>query len=296
MEISYLKEFTVLARSLNYSEAAAELHISQSNLSRHIQAIERELGGELFDRSSRRVSLSALGALYLPYAEKISAAYAEAEKTAQAHLRKRRTDIPFGAVRNVQYYHVSEFLLGFQHSEPNCRFSVIEGSDPELTAMFRARRFNLFATYLPLGGTADFGFIPAGEGHVVAYLSREDPLARGGPLTPDALASVPLLMPSHSTLLSHMLRDAFAAAGVTPTVIYEGGLAGAMDYVRAGLGVALQPMEYPLARDEKNVVCLDVAPPISYRYGLAFRTDGSLSAAERRFVDYVRRMTGAQTE
>lgn len=65
MEIKYLSEFVTLAKTKNYMEAADILYISQSSLSKHIQSIERELGVTLFDRSTRRVKLSADGNLLL---------------------------------------------------------------------------------------------------------------------------------------------------------------------------------------------------------------------------------------
>lgn len=289
MEIVYLKEFAVLAKCLNYSEAAVELHISQSNLSRHIQAVEREIGGALFVRSSRRVALSELGALYLPYAERISAAYAEGEKEVLACLHKRHTGIPFGAVRHFQYFHVNDFLMGFQRENPDCRINVIEGTDVELDNLFHAKRFNLFATYFAAGQTANCGFLPIGEGRVAAFLRKSHPLAGRGTLTLEQLGGERLLLPSRNTRMSEMIRDAFAAAGVAPSVIYEGSLAGGLDYVRAGMGVALQPAEYPIPEGETALLRLDVVPAISYRYGLGYRTDAPLSGAERRFVDYVRR-------
>ncbi len=289
MEIAYLREFTVLAKCLNYSEAAVELHISQSNLSRHIQTIEREIGGALFERSSRRVALSELGALYLPYAEKVSALCAEAEKETRACLRERHTSIPFGAVRHFQYFHVNDFLMGFQRENPDCRINVIEEADFELDRMFRAERFNLCATYFAAGEAGELGFLPTGEGRVAAFLFKGHPLAGSGVLTLEQLGAERLLLPSRNTRMAKMIRAAFAKAGVVPGIIYEGSLAGGLDYIRAGMGVALQPAEYPLPDGEDGVIRLEVEPPIVYRYGLAYRADAPLTPAERRFVDYVRR-------
>ena len=55
MDISYMNEFVVLAEVKKYSAAARRLHISQPTLSRHIQAMEAELGFALFDRTTREM-------------------------------------------------------------------------------------------------------------------------------------------------------------------------------------------------------------------------------------------------
>ena len=62
MEIEYLHEFTVIANLGSFSRAAEELCISQSALSKHIAALERELDTPLLTRNSRNVSLSPAGA------------------------------------------------------------------------------------------------------------------------------------------------------------------------------------------------------------------------------------------
>lgn len=79
METGTIKEFVTLADCLNFSEAASRLFISQSSLSKHIKALERELGLALFDRTTRSIRLSGAGERYLPYAREISRLCAESE-------------------------------------------------------------------------------------------------------------------------------------------------------------------------------------------------------------------------
>ena len=55
METGHIKEFVTLAECLSYSEAAERLFISQPSLTKHIQALERELGAALFVRTTRSI-------------------------------------------------------------------------------------------------------------------------------------------------------------------------------------------------------------------------------------------------
>ena len=61
MEIAVLREFVSLAENLNFSTTAKRLFITQSTLSRHIAALEHELGCKLFERTSRRMVLTVEG-------------------------------------------------------------------------------------------------------------------------------------------------------------------------------------------------------------------------------------------
>lgn len=71
MEITILREFVSLAETLNFSTTAKNLFITQSTLSRHITTLENELGCALFDRTSRRVSLTSEGGVFYEDAKHI---------------------------------------------------------------------------------------------------------------------------------------------------------------------------------------------------------------------------------
>ncbi|MFV2178576.1 LysR family transcriptional regulator [Actinomadura sp. LOL_016] len=69
ISLNKLHHFVVLARAESYVHAAERLHLSQPALSRSIQALERECGVTLFDRSRAGVSLTAVGHQLLTRAE-----------------------------------------------------------------------------------------------------------------------------------------------------------------------------------------------------------------------------------
>lgn len=71
MEIDSFYEFAELAKRLNFTETARTLHMSQPTLSKHINALEKELRISLFDRSNSFLSLTQAGSAILPYAFKI---------------------------------------------------------------------------------------------------------------------------------------------------------------------------------------------------------------------------------
>ena len=71
MEIRQLRSFQTVANLLSFNKAGVKLHYSQSNISAQIQALEEELGVQLFDRLGRRVQLTESGEQLLQYANKI---------------------------------------------------------------------------------------------------------------------------------------------------------------------------------------------------------------------------------
>lgn len=72
-----LRSFAAVADELHFTRAAARLFVAQQALSRDVRRLERELGAELFVRTTRAVALTADGARLLPYARKVLAAHDE---------------------------------------------------------------------------------------------------------------------------------------------------------------------------------------------------------------------------
>ncbi|MEU0299581.1 LysR family transcriptional regulator [Streptomyces sp. NPDC006175] len=71
-----LRAFVMVAQELHFTRAAARLYVAQQALSRDIRRLERELGRELFVRTTRQVSLTADGERLVPYARRVLDAHA----------------------------------------------------------------------------------------------------------------------------------------------------------------------------------------------------------------------------
>jgi len=92
MEIRQLRSFQSVANLLSFNKAAAQLHYAQSSISAQIQALEEELGVQLFDRLGRKVQLTEMGVQLLQYTDKIL------DLVDETHSEVARDKAPQGAL------------------------------------------------------------------------------------------------------------------------------------------------------------------------------------------------------
>ena len=73
VDLKHLRAFVAVADHQSFVAAAKTLHISQPALTHCIQQLEGQMGGRLFDRTTRRVRLSPIGDKFLPYVKRLLA-------------------------------------------------------------------------------------------------------------------------------------------------------------------------------------------------------------------------------
>ena len=290
MDTSYIKEFVMLAECLSFSEAAERLFISQSSLSKHIQALERELGVRLLGRTTRSIRLSAAGELYLPYAQKIAELCSESEITIDDLKNRSTTSLTIAVMQNPQYYDLAKYITSFREAHPDLSFSMVEADEFGLYDMFLKKIVNIIPAYSTFRGSENCIFMPMAESSIVAIFRHSHPQAHAQSIGLRELGGERLLMPMRGGALSNLIHAAFRRENISPNVVYEGSSIGCIDLVKAGMGVSLHAREFAssLAHDE-DVSCVEIDPPITFIYGIGHRNPSELSHAEQLYLSHMKR-------
>lgn len=120
MTLTELSEFAELCNTMNYLQAAENLYISQSTLSRHVQAMEKELGVPLFVRNKRHMALTEEGACLLSYAGRINRLWDNCREEL-GHVRKQgsRHEIVIGFGGMMAPYNLNSLFSDYQRSHPD---------------------------------------------------------------------------------------------------------------------------------------------------------------------------------
>lgn len=244
MELRQLEHFIAVAEELSFTRAAHRLHVVQSGVSAAIRALERELGCQLFERSSQGVGLTGAGAALLPEARATLHAAQVAQDAVRDAQGTLRGTVNVGAMASVQVVDLPA-LLGQLHAlhpavEVRLRFSTT-GSSGFSQALLNG---DLDVAFLALPGHRPAGIdarelssvplaLVAPRGHRLA--ARQDVTLAD--LHDESFVDSP---PGHGN--REVVDRAFATAGIERKVAFEiPDFTMAAALVRNGLGLAFLP-------------------------------------------------------
>ena len=269
----------------SFSKAAAEMSFTQSAVSHAVQALENELNITLLSRNRGGVVLTADGRALLPRIEKLCAAHHELMQSA-AELN----GMDAGLVRVATFSSVSaqwlpSILKSFGERYPNIEFEVVTGD-----------YYGQSEDWI-LQGKVDCGFLrlPSVK-HLQTYALYRDelqvilpcghPLADSDPFPAASLSTEPFIFLEEGQ--DYEISAALDKMGIRPNVKYTAREDRTMlAMVSKGLGISLLPEL--MVRHSPYPVVACRAPERFYRnIGIAVKDKKALSAATRRFVDYVR--------
>jgi DNA-binding transcriptional LysR family regulator len=127
MDLRHLRYFLAVAEEGHFGRAADRLHIVQPALSMQVQALERELGGALFERTSRRVSLTEAGTLFRVEAERTLQQAARAKEVAQRATRGEVGTVRVGFVPDPVFAgKVAVDISAFKRAYPKVDLALTE--------------------------------------------------------------------------------------------------------------------------------------------------------------------------
>jgi DNA-binding transcriptional LysR family regulator len=235
MELRHLRTFRVVARTLNFTHAAAELHYAQSSVTQQIQALEAELGSPLFDRTSRK--LTAAGERLVGYADQVLELVEEAKAAVDEERGEPEGELTIGALETLCTHWVPPILGAYRTRWPRVRISVQEGGRGELYRGVRESEMDVCFTFGAPPDDPAFAGRTLGEVPLVVIVPPGHPLADMEEIRPDDLRGVGFLATPKGCGFREML-DRLDGPVVETEV---GSLAALARCVAAGLGCGIVP-------------------------------------------------------
>lgn len=235
MELRQLRYFVGASEAGSLLKASASLHVAQPALSQQIAALEHEVGAQLFDRSSRGVTLTVAGKVFLEHARVVLADVERARTAVRETSAVPSGDVVIGLPTTVALVATVPILRACRHQYPQVRLKLVEAYSGYLREWLLSGRLDLALLF---GDAADPSLTKRSllDDRLVLVTSAQGARAPAK-LSLAAVARWPLVLPGREHGLRKIIDEACEAHGVVLDVVAEiEALASVKKAVEAGLG------------------------------------------------------------
>ncbi len=243
MELRHLRTIAAVARHGSLTKAGEELYLSQSAISQQIRRLERELGFEVFRRSSRSVELTAEGQVILSCAQRVIAEVDGLHSELEELTGLLRGQLRIGGVYPTGPYDLFGMLADFRAAHPEVAVHMIEDTQEDVLVALRSDELDCAFTALDPDALGDeFAATLLWEEEFVVALPVGHALCARARVTFEELAAEDLIAYRDNSALRRRLERTMAALGLEPRNAFVcTEMAAVRGLASKGLGIAVIP-------------------------------------------------------
>lgn len=280
--------FSTIVELGSFSEAAMELNISQSSISKQIMQLEDELGIQLFDRSSRKARLSSAGE-YL-YQDILSALVQinhirETAAMLSASGQKRLSLLALPVIGHFNFY-IPIQLFENAHSEFHVELEELE--EPDMYRRINLGDYDAAITYYnPNQPVKNARFYPLVEDELILVCHKDHELSSQPFITPSMLNDMPVLSMQKYTCISQLYDLYFRKHNSYPHVMFRGRPNTILVGAEAGQGPALLTRIHTDILRVNNVSLIPFSPSLKGILGIIVNEQSHQEPLLRELVSFL---------
>lgn len=287
MNLNQLYYLRAIAQAKGLTRAAESLHVTQSNLSHSMTALETELGIPLFYKDGRNILLTPYGEEFLQYVQQSLEALEQGIQVAQSRCSPIRGLVRLSTISALSNAFIPRCVSEFGAIEENrlISFSLEEKPTRKIVRDFSRHTVDIgFGTRFAENG---FIFHPVAWEELVAIVPKGHPLAGGDSVTLSDLAGEQLVTYNQFSPTRSLILTMFREQGLTPHISFEATTDQMLaSFVAQGCGVGIMPRMQMLQLLEVKV--LPITGVETRRHLYMFRpSDRQLLPAAQKFWDFV---------
>ena len=289
LDVRRLRVLREVAARGSFSAAAEALSFTQSAVSQHVAALEREAGATLVERGPRGIRLTQAGDALVRHADAVLARLDDAEQELAAIAGLRGGRLRLGTFPSAGVTLVPQAVAAFRERYPEVGLRMVEAEPDEALPRLRAGEIDLTLAYdydaVPEPPAPDLERTPLLDDPLEVVLPRGHPLADRACVSVADLAEEPWITGLGPTSCGRMSLHVCRAAGFEPEVALESNDCQTIQsFVAAGVGVTLLP-RLGLSPRNDAVEVRPLARPSLRRVWAARPADGYRSPASDAMLE-----------
>lgn len=243
MRVDYLglEAFVAIAEYGSFQRAADALHLSQAALSHRLRKIEEDIGSPLLIRSSREVSLTAIGQGLLPEARSLLTALQDVYQSVRTGAHRQARQLTFACLPSIANVLLPQVLTAMASRVPDSTFELLDIPVNQISEAVRSGTA-AFGVTIVAAELPDLRLWPLVEEDYHLFVRDDHPLAQRAYVTVKDIIGLRLARIRSQSKNRQLLDATFGALGEKITWQFEvqNGVM-ALQLVRAGMAVTILP-------------------------------------------------------
>ena len=243
MELRQLSYFVAVAEELHFGRAAARVHIAQPALSNQVQTLEKELGVQLFTRTTRRVALTRAGEVFYDRCVRILSDVDLSAEVARSVAGKSVKTIKIGTVYPATIGVLPAFLARIARKYPEIQLHIASGTTNDIIRNIENGQINL-GFIRPVENIGSLRFFSIAHERYRLAVEKGSPLAVRSEIGIEDLRDQKIISFSRSNLsyTERYFAEKFEAHDLTKNIAYTcDDTFSLVSLVSAGLGIGFAP-------------------------------------------------------
>lgn len=239
--IRQLDAFVAVAQSRSLAEASERIHLSQPAISIALRKLEETVGGALFSRSTRQLTLTPEGEAFLPVAIRLLHDWTDAFEDLDELFSKKRGKVSVAALPTLAAGLLPGVIAAFHVRYPRINFALHDVLAEQVNMMVREGRADLGLSVPPFN-SEDLAFEPVLEDRYVAVCPLGHPLLERPLVTWHQLAGHPFIGINRLSSSRQDIDRIMADVGQPLDIICDASqIATVGRMVAAGVGISVLP-------------------------------------------------------
>jgi len=286
INFEWYKVFYQVAKEKQISRAAKKLFISQPAVSQNIKQLEEKLGGPLFHRTPRGMTLTKEGQVLYAYVEKAHDLLVAGQSKFDQMVNLNHGQLLIATSDTLCSQYLLPYIESYHKTYPDIKLTLSNGTSYETLALVKDGLVDLGIVHLPLKDTQGLEVMPIKDiQDCFAYNPQALDLATG-PYDFEDLARLPLISLEPKASSRQFLDRVFKEEGhlLCPEIEVESlDLVGQLASI--GLGVACTTQDL-IHLHQDQLVLINLRAPLPPRHiGLIYKKSTPLSMAAQPFVN-----------
>lgn len=287
VNLELYRTFYAVATENSFSKAAAKLFISQSAVSQSISALEKTLDTQLFNRSTKKVSLTSQGETLLSHIEPAINSIMKGQQQLTEYKELKRGYLHIGVSDTICKYYLIDYLKTYHELYPDIEILITNRTSIQCVELLKKNQVDLILTNLPntaIDETMDVMPTTTFEDIIIAPSTFTDLRKK---VSFKQLTGHPILLLDRQSSTTQFLQDVFTKKGLTLKPAIElGSIDLLVEMAKIGLGTTFIP-DYVYRKDERLIVVDTVEKLQTRKLAIVTSNTSPVSIATTSFIDLI---------